>query len=190
MQPILIALALLSPPSCGDWSAGYRSGKDVRRDAKRRVMRTARAMGASRETARVLRAMAIRESQADPCAVHTFGVGEFGIGVLGLSVRWHIGDWDRHADAAVFESPEVSTVVALRIFRRAVIRHGAETWTAVNSVFGTGRNQERPVHDARFCELLRGHDVDCNGNPSGQLGRTLGIFPTPDQWAFIERLQG
>lgn len=161
---------------------------DVRTDAKRRVDRTARAMGASAETRRVLRAMVIRESQGDPCAIHTFGEREHGIGILGLSVRWMLPTWDRWASPAALHSPEVSAIIAVRTFRRAVRRHNASSWLEVNSVFATGRVQERTRLDTKFCELVAAHDVDCTESPSGKLGTVLGLSPSRDQYAFLERL--
>ena len=188
MLALLLSLLLPPAPVCGSWEAGDRSPPSVRNDAKRRVSRTARALGFTPEAVRVLRGMVNRESAGDPCAVHTLGRGEWGYGVLGLSVRWHLGKLDYAAPATVFQSPEISTIVAARIFRIAVLNHKARTWTALNSVFATGRVKVRPRLDAKFCALMERQGVDCESNPLGQLGRKLSVTQTPDQNAFLEKL--
>lgn len=185
MIALLLALTL-APPVCGDWPA-EPSTADVRDDARERVRRTCRALGASRDACAVLDAMVMRESSGDPCAVHTLGEGEYGLGVLGLSCRWHASAWDGDCDS--LRVPEIAAVVALRIYRRAVARHGARTWASVNEVFATGgtrRNRPRAV--ARWCARLADRDINCLDDPRGQLGHLLGTVHTPDQAEILEEI--
>jgi len=157
----------------------------VRTDARARVKRTCRGMGASSEACRVLDAMVIRESSGDPCAVHRLGPGEYGLGVLGLSCRWHAAKWD--GDCEAFRIPEVSAVVAIRIYRRAVQRHGAKDWREVNSVFATGKIQDRAAHDNGFCHRLKRRGIDCS-QPLPKLGKKLGTGQTADQEKSLETI--
>ena len=184
----LIAHLVWSPPTCGVWSDGYRSPQEVRDDTYRRIEDTAQALGMRREARRVLHAIATRESDHDPCAVHTLGVGEYGLGPLGLSIRWTLGHWHSNADPGVLAIPEIATVITARIFRRAVKRHGARTWREVNSVFAIGKIRLRPSHDNRFCHRLSKRGVDCESDPTDQLGTELGLSPHPGQTQRLEEL--
>ena len=186
---ILIAFLLMLPPgpTCGTWPQD-RSTKEVRDDTKHRVDEMAKSMGAGADSRRVLRAMLARESSGDPCSVHTQGEGEYGLGPFGLSVRWTLAHWDREADHEVLKIPEVATVIALRIYSRAVKLHGAKTWTEVNSVFATGKIKVRPGKDAKWCARLERYGVDCNAKPEG-LGATLGLGKTHDQHEVLESMK-
>ena len=187
MLKLLLAMIIAIPaPVCGDWSDGFRSTKDVRKDAKARVLKTCRALGGSRQACAVMGAMVSRESSGDPCAVHRLGEGEYGLGVLGLSCRWHRNKWD--GDCEQFRKPEVSAVVVMRIFRRAVSRHGATSWADVNEVFGTGKNGERPAARNVFCHRLKRRGLDCQDDPRGQLGTLLGIGPVVGQERVLEEM--
>lgn len=183
---MLLALNI-APPTCGEWPAD-RSTKEVRQETKARVQHIAGELGLSKDAKAVLRYMVARESSGDPCAVHTHGEGEYGLGPLGLSVRWTLSKWDSHADAEVLHIPEVAAVVAIRILRRAVRLHGAKTWTEANSVFATGKIRVRPGKDAIYCKRLKSHGVDCNSNPAGQLGTKMGLGRTPNQVEVLEAM--
>jgi len=182
----LLLLPLLAPPVCGEWTEGFRSTKEVRTDARARVRKTCRALGASKEACKVLDAMVVRESRGDPCAVHRIGEGEYGLGVLGLSCKWHRKKWDGECED--FLIPEVSTVVAIRLYRRAVARHGAMTWREVQAVFATGKNTIRPAYDNTWCHRLKQRGLDCEADPRGQLGTLLGLSPFAGQVEILERI--
>ncbi len=184
---IALASLLTGAPTCeGEWEDGFRSSKEVRQDTKRRIDDTARRMGASAYARRVLATMASRESSNDPCSVHTRGVGEYGLGPFGLSVRWTLGIWDRDAPEEVLMIPEVATVVALRIYRRAVSRHGATTWREVNAVFALGKNKARKVADHNWCHRMKMRGLDCEDDPRGHLGKVMGVMPTEGQEEWID----
>lgn len=121
----------------------------------------------------------------DPCAIHTRGVGEYGLGPFGLSVRWTLGIWDRDAKPEVLMIPEVATVVALRIYRRAVSRHGATTWREVNAVFALGKNKARAVADNNWCHRMKMRGLDCEADPRGHLGKVMGNAPMEGQEEWI-----
>lgn len=190
MSTILVLLLAFMPPSptCGDWSDGFRSTKEVRDDTRERVRHTAKEMGLKKEARSVLMTMVTRESDADPCASHTLGHNELGLGPLGLSVRWTLGHWDRSADPEALMIPEVAAVVAIRIMRRAVRLHGAKSWTEVNSVFATGKIKKRPDKDRKWCKRLARRGIDCNSNPAGQLGKKLGMGKFPNQEKILEEM--
>lgn len=185
MIPILI-LALLRVPTCGDWPAD-RSPVEVRDQARETARVTCRAMGASADACTVLDAMVMRESAGDPCAVHRLGDGELGRGVLGLSCRWHAPKWDGNCEA--LHDPAISTVVALRIYRRAVAVYGARTWADVQAVYGQGSiGRTDPRARARWCRRLSSRGIDCDDSPRGQLGTALGHGPYPSQAADLDAL--
>jgi hypothetical protein len=77
-------------------------------------------------------------------AVHTQGEDgdgrkEFGLGALGLSVRWHSGKWPGDDANPAFCSPEASFIVAHTIARRAVLVLGARNAVDVQAVYGGGQ---------------------------------------------------
>lgn len=186
---LIIAFLLMLPPSptCGEWPVD-RSTPEVRRDARDRIQHTAKAMGLSKDARSVLMTMVTRESGGDPCSVHTLGKGEYGLGPLGLSVRWMLGHWDRNAHPRVLMIPEVSAVIAIRVMRRAVRLHGANTWTEINSVFATGKIKKRPEKDRLWCNRLERRGISCVSNPGGQLGKKLGLGKVPNQEAILQEM--
>lgn len=190
MNAIFAMFLFLTPPVCGEWSEGFRSSEEERKDARERVRETCRSLGATKQTCKVMDAMVVRESSGDSCAIHTMGPDEYGRGVLGLSVRWHRRKWQEDATGEEFHIPEISAIVAMRIYRRAVKRHGATTWTHVNDVFaGRFGAKDRDEHkQALFCNRLEKWGVDCESDPRGQLGKRLGIEPDDDQWIMLEEM--
>jgi len=173
-------------PKCGAWGAGFRSTRKVRKESYDLVKKTAARMGASASAIRVVSAMAERESSGDPCSEHLLGRGEYGLGVLGLSCHWHREKWSGRCDD--LRNPAVATIVAFRIFRIAVGKHKATTWTEVNSVFATGRNKPRLEMDGKFCARTHRYGVDCNDDPRGQLGALMGSGPVVGQQAFLREV--
>lgn len=76
-------------------------------------------------------------------AVHVQGVDvdgerEYGLGPLGLSVKWHGDKWDGEDEDPAFCSPEVSFVVGHAIAWAAVERYGARNWVELQAIFGGG----------------------------------------------------
>lgn len=160
----------------------------IRKDTRARVAKTCAAMKADPVVCKMIDAMVIRESSGNTCAVHTLGEGEYGLGPLGLSVRWHLPKWNRHEDESILHVPEVSTIVTLRIFRRAVTRHDAQDLVDLNAVFATGRLRYRDGKDASFCYRLRRHGVKCGHRIDLD---SLGVdLDRKQQVAFVERLIG
>ncbi len=180
---------------CGEWTEGYRSSAETRKATRERMRRTWRAMGADREAVRVLDAIVVRESTGDPCARHLLGksAGENGYGPGGLFWRVHRGKWHRDpatADPRSFFVPEITAVVMLRIFRRAVRRHDAQTWVEIGEVFATGKIRDdgsRVVARHNFAHRLRRRGIDPEAKP-GRLGTKLGLSPTDDQDEFVRGL--
>lgn len=186
MLPLLLAMGLsLQAPICEDYLSGWRSSEQVTTDTRARAMKACAALGATPEACRVVDAMISRESSADPCAIHVLGKGEYGKGILGMSCKWQSSKWAGNCDD--FLLPEISVVVALRIFRRAVSRHGAATWVQVNEVFATGKLGWRPMKQYQFCKRLLRAGVSCFGNPEGQLGEALGKTSYSGQWRDLEK---
>jgi hypothetical protein len=190
----MITLILLSTLASGcpaptAWLDGDRSGPKARRAALRRADATCRKAGASREACAVLHVVAIRESSGDACAYHIRGPGEVGYGLHGLSWRHHAEKWYRPTDIEptpeAFRIPEVSAVVALRIYRRAVRYYRATSWLQINSVFSGRIRNNRPYanadKDANFCARLARADIDCNADPREQLGKRYGVGPSREQ---------
>jgi len=180
----MLALSLLTP-TCGDWAEGFRSSKAVRVEARSRVERMCRALGGDRDACEVLDYVTLRESSFDPCAVHTLGPNEYGLGPHGLSVDLHLPKWGP-SDPQLLHVPEVSTVVTFRIWRRAVERYGARSWRRVNAIFA-GRITAKHLDnykDNRFCYELAKRNVDCESRPNlGVIGST---GPYRGQAAFVE----
>lgn len=193
-DPSLLSLhAKTLCPSEEKWLAGEDlATKQERKVTRQRVADACRRMGATVEACTVLDAMVVRESDGDPCAVHVLGPGEYGLGPLGLSVGLHLSKWGE-ADRKVLHVPEVSAVVTVRLFRRAVRRYGAKSWLDINAVFA-GRFNEigqktKPLGDDWvFCKRLARWDIDCMADPRGKLGKKLGTMPEPEQQRFVARL--
>lgn len=193
LNSIFSTWARLSCPDDHEWlETGYGS-KAERAETRQRIANTCRAMGGSVAACTVLDAMVVRESSGDACAVHVIGEDEYGLGPLGLSVGLHLSKWDPYADAMVLKVPEVSAVIAMRIFRRAVTRYRARTWLDVNAVFAgrfheIGKRETPSGDDFVFCRRLARWDIDCFSDPRGELGQRLGRSPEPGQDAFVMRL--
>lgn len=200
MTALLAALSLTTPVTVDEYAEKHLScapieewrpyaPREQRIEHRKRAMRACRRMGASVEACNVLDVIAMRESSGDACAVHTLGPKEYGLGIHALSVGMHLAKWDTYVDARhanVLRIPEVSTVVTMRIFRRAVVRYGADTWREVGGVFA-GRKYENG-EERLFCARLERVGIDCEDDPRGQLGDKLGREPTLDQDIFVIRL--
>jgi hypothetical protein len=188
-----LELQAMRCPSESQWLAGEGiATKKERNETRQRVADTCMAMGATAEACTVLDELVVRESSGDTCAVHVLGPNEHGLGPLGLSVGLHLAKWNADADATVLRVPEVSAIVTMRIFRRAVGAYNARNWRAVAAVFA-GRFGEdhsgKPMgDDFVFCERLRRRHVDCNSNPRGKLGKHLGRAPERGQEDFAREL--
>ena len=190
VRPMLTSFALLialwsdtveaHAPNCDEpaWLAGHgRADRSTRHAYRRREWDTCKAMGATDETCTVLDAIAIRESSGDACSVHVLGPREYGLGMHGLNVGLHLPKWDASAERRLLHLPEVSTVVTMRIFQRAVGPYRARRWREVAAVFA-GRFEFDPSEtptgdDVLFCRRLTKVGVDCNADPRGKLGKRL-----------------
>lgn len=183
-------------PACSEeaWLAGKgRADSKQRVEYRRRSWDTCKALGATDEACNVLDAIAIRESSGDTCSVHVLGPGEYGLGLHGLSVGLHLPKWDSSEEgldsAPLLYMPEVSTVVTMRIFRRAVGAYGARRWRDVAAVFAgrfTFTPGEIPVgDDFLFCRRLTRIGIDCNADPKGKLGTKLGRKKEKGQEEFL-----
>lgn len=179
-------------PSESEWLAGKDlASKEERKVTRQRVADTCRRMGATVEACTVLDEVVVRESSGDACAVHVLGPDEYGLGPLGLNVGLHLPKWGE-ANRKVLHVPEVSAVITLRLYRRAIKRYKARTWLDVNAVFA-GRFHEigrrtATGDDYVFCRRLQRRGIDCMNDPRKQLGTRLGNGPEPKQGAFVARL--
>jgi hypothetical protein len=129
------------------WSAEQRD------EARDRVRVACRAMRASAATCAWLDAVGDRESAWRPSVRHVLGERENGLGVFGLSKRWHRDKWPGDPEPA-FCSPEASVIVALAVVRRAQLLWDARNLIEVNAVFG-GRFRCLTEGDQRECFIIR-----------------------------------
>lgn len=124
-----------------------------------------------------------------------------GLGAFGLNPAYHLVKWDALAEPEVLCDPEVATIVAVRIARRAVDRFGAKSWVEVNAVFAgrfkrvrdrQGRSRVEIVRNAKkdkaFCALADNWGFDCTDAP--KLGTKLGSSTAANQTDFATRLRG
>lgn len=124
-----------------------------------------------------------------------------GLGPFGLNPAYHLAKWDALAEPEVLCDPEVATIVAVRIARRAVDRFGAKSWVEVNAVFAgrfkrvrdrQGRSRVVIVRhakkDASFCTLADNWGFHCDDAP--KLGTKLGSSTAAHQTDFATRLRG
>jgi hypothetical protein len=171
---------------------------EAREETRARVQATCRAVGASRAVCAWLDASVVRESDGAPGVRHTRASGEWGLGPLGLSLRWHMDKWPGGDEDPAFCSPEASTLVALEIAHRAWTRYEARSLVLVQSIYG---GRWRCYHDAdtterrcfatqienpRLCAALGARDVDCHEPLHRRdLGRRV---PLRDRRALAERL--
>ena len=124
-----------------------------------------------------------------------------GLGPFGLNPAYYVVRWDALAAPEVLCDPEVATIVAVRIARRAVDRFGAKNWVEVNAVFAgrfkrvrdkAGISRVIIVRNAKkdrsFCNLADNWGFDCTDAP--KLGTKLGLSPTERQADFAAKLRG
>lgn len=149
-----------------EWSAEQRA------EVRGRVAAACKALRAMPEVCELLDVAGARESSWSPSVRHVLGERENGLGVLGLSKRWHAAKWPEPPEPA-FCSPEASVIVALDIVRRAQERWGARNLVEVQAVFAgrfrcveeEGRREcfilVDPRRDANICTRLDQRGVDC-----------------------------
>ena len=182
------APALVAGDHCNDPGAKRTPWTpEAKARARGRALDTARALGASRLIRAYHDVIIARESFGGEASVrHSLGADrdgtpEHGLGLHGLALRWHAGKWGADADPG-FCSPEVSTVVAHELMRRAVERYGARNLVEVQAVYsGAARCHggscvfslsSRKV--AGLCSRLRSRGVGCYDIVSpADLGRRL-----------------
>jgi hypothetical protein len=196
---LALFLAATQPPEIGvcdpvdgppiRWSAEQRA------EVRARVRATCKAMRAALLVCAWLDVAGTRESSWSPSVRHTLGEHEAGLGVLGLSTRWHAGKWPTPPEPA-FCSPEASVLVALDIVRRAQVTWGARNLLEVQAVFAgrfrcieeEGRREcfvlSSPARDRHLCASLERHGVDCRVDcraplPKRAAGRAVPVRDRP-----------
>lgn len=134
---------------------------EAREETRARVRATCRAVGASKAVCEWLDVSVVRESSGRPGVRHTRALGEFGLGPLGLSLRWHRDKWPGKDEDPAFCSPEVSTLVALEIAHRAVDRYEADDLVGIQSIFGGHWRcfQDKEAGGGKVCYPSRQEDV-------------------------------
>lgn len=167
------------------WSAEERD------EVRARARATCKAQGAARGVCAWLDASGVRESSWSPSVRHTMGVNEAGLGIFGLSKRWHRDKWPGAVEPA-FCSPEPSVLVALAIVRRAQVSWGARDLRDVQAVFAgrfacmtdLGRREcfieRNAAADRDVCERLKIRGVDCRAPlPKNAAGRRVKVRDRP-----------
>lgn len=147
---------------------------EAREETRARVQATCRAVGASKAVCEWLDVSVVRESSGRPGVRHTRALGEFGLGPLGLSLRWHHDKWPGKDEDPAFCSPEVSALVALEIAHRAVDRYEADDLVGIQSIFGGHWRCFRDIEaggdkvcypsrqdDVVLCSALGARGIDC-----------------------------
>jgi hypothetical protein len=199
---LALVLSVATEPQIGDcdpvdgppirWSAEQRD------EVRDRVAATCRAMRAAPMVCAWVKVAGARESSWSPSVRHVRGRNEHGLGVLGLSLRWHRSKWPGGGEPA-FCSPEASVIVALDIVRRAQITWGARDLQDVQAVFAgrfrclreEGREEcfilRDPAKDRDVCERLEQHGIDCRSPlPRRAAGRHVPVHDRPRVAAELE----
>lgn len=115
-----------------------------KRETRRRVWAACKRVGGSDLYCHFWDAAVRRESSGVASRVHVLGADrdgrpEYGLGPLGLSVRWHSGKWPGDPDPD-FCVPEVAFVVGHAIVEDAVSVYGATDARGLQAIFGNGRH--------------------------------------------------
>lgn len=153
----LVLLSLLwARPACASWSVdgdgcdpSARSNAYTpaqKRHTRERVWSTCKAIGGSDRYCSFWLAVVLRESwNGVASAVHTLGEDadgrpEYGLGPMGLSVRWHGGRWPGDDEDPAWCSPEASFLVGHAIALGAVEKFKVDDAVELQAIFGGGRN--------------------------------------------------
>lgn len=133
----------------GDYCDPDDGARDWTRDEKERTRGRIQAacakVGGSAAYCRFWDAAVMRESwNGVASAVHTKGVDadgdpEYGLGPLGLSVKWHGDKWPGGDEMPAFCTPEAAFLVGHAIALRAVEVYGAASLVEIQAVYGGGR---------------------------------------------------
>jgi hypothetical protein len=123
----------------------------LRRETRARVRAACRAVGGSDLYCAIWDAVAARESSYRAGARHTIGEGEHGLGVFGLSLRWHADKWPGDDEDPAWCTPEAAFAVAHAIAWAAVTRYHATNAADVQAVFA-GRWRCRGEGATRRCQ--------------------------------------
>jgi hypothetical protein len=123
---------------------------------------------------------------------HVRGRNESGLGALGLSTRWHRDKWPGRDEDPAFCMPEVATLVALDVVRRAQTKWGAGNLIDVQAIFAgwfrcvdeEGRREcfiERyPGRERDLCARLDQRGIDCRaGLRKRAAGRAVPVDQRP-----------
>lgn len=169
--PFILALQNPAPPIC-DPPGEYRTYTYAhQQETRERVQKVCKRVGASPHICAFMDAIVVRESAGRAGVRHTLGTvgrGENGLGAMGLSIPWHSNKWTGDADPD-FCIPEVSAVVTLAIFRRAVKRYNAGNVLEIQAIFGGqwehkhGKAWPRPTSRTvgSICSRMRRRDYSC-----------------------------
>lgn len=168
-----VAPPAATAPTCdaadGSTTIAESRTPEARAAARAEVRRVCERLGVADDLCDALDAVVVRESDGVAAIRHTAGNGEHGLGVAGLSLRWHGAKWGPDADPW-FCSPTVSALVVLEIWRRAIARYHATTLAELQAVFAGrwhvdefGRAWALRSHrrDADWCHRLADYGVDC-----------------------------
>ena len=114
-------------------------------ETRDRAWSACKSLGASDLWCAFIDAAIRRESSGVASRVHVLGHDsdgreEYGLGPMGLSVRWHAGKWPGGDESPAFCSPEVSVLIATEIGRNAITRYGARDARGIQAIFGGGRH--------------------------------------------------
>jgi len=170
-----------------------RWSEEQRAEVRDRVGAACKGMHAPAMTCAFVKAVGARESSWSPSVRHVLGENESGLGVLGLSTRWHRDKWPGRGEDPAFCSPEASVIVALDIVRRAQLTWGARDLRDVQAVYAgrfrcmveLGRSEcfivRDPQKDRDICTRLEAHGVDCRAPlPKRAAGRQVPVRERPE----------
>lgn len=114
---------------------GLRWSSEARAETRARVQAVCEHVGASPLICEYMDIVVIRESSGRPGVRHRLGQGEDGLGAMGLSLWWMRHLWPGDDEDPAFCQPEVSALVALELFRRAVVRWNATNLVGIQAVY-------------------------------------------------------
>lgn len=98
------------------------------------------------------------------------GDQEYGLGPMGISIKWHRDKWPGDDEAPAFCTPEASFIVAHAITRRAVVSLGARNAIEMQAVYGGGRG-------VVLCEEIGAPAWVFEAPVVGWLARAVGLEP-------------
>lgn len=140
-----LVLSLLPGDHCDPEARANSWSPDQKLETRSRVRHACELVGGSELYCDFWDAVVVRESWGGVAsAVHvkgrdSDGVPEYGLGPMGLSVRWHARKLPGADPDPAFCSPEASFMVGHAIAVRAVEVYGADDAVEIQAIFGGGR---------------------------------------------------